>query len=272
MMFRMGVSGTSWSRHTASRWPADAVSPSLRRGRLNASATGEKLAPVANLDRLPDDLDLAASSGPPMPLDCRAPNFSPNTRHGPIDWLYPLSGLSLRHRRSHRHRCRIFADAAADTPLRRASSHDSGNRFALRPAVTNTAGTAITPRTANVDWRVAGLSAAGSVPAAVLTVGGSYPRCGSRARPQPALYPSGGADHRGRSHLLSARICRSHLLSARIWDYALARADKPARTRYSGPITVVFGSPEGCERTDRQHAGRHQRHFSRPEDRPGPSR
>ena len=27
----------------------------------------------------------------------------------------------------------------------------------------------------------------------------------------------------------------------RIRDYALARADNPTRTRYSGPITVVFG-------------------------------
>src|SRR5258708_37412019 len=31
----------------------------------------------------------------------------------------------------------------------------------------------------------------------------------------------------------------------RIRDYALARADSPTRTRYSGPITVVFGAVLG---------------------------
>jgi hypothetical protein len=31
----------------------------------------------------------------------------------------------------------------------------------------------------------------------------------------------------------------------RIRDYALARADNPTRTRYSGPITVVFGAVLG---------------------------
>ena len=31
----------------------------------------------------------------------------------------------------------------------------------------------------------------------------------------------------------------------RIRDYALARADDPSRTRYAGPITVVFGAVLG---------------------------
>jgi hypothetical protein len=34
-------------------------------------------------------------------------------------------------------------------------------------------------------------------------------------------------------------------LRRRIRDYALARADNPSRTRYSGPITVVFGAVLG---------------------------
>jgi uncharacterized protein len=34
-------------------------------------------------------------------------------------------------------------------------------------------------------------------------------------------------------------------LRGRIRDYALARADNPTRTRYSGPITVVFGAVLG---------------------------
>ena len=55
-------------------------------------------------------------------------------------------------------------------------------------AVTKTAGTAIHSKKGNVDWRVAGLLAAGSVPATVLTIG-SCPGCRSRARPQPLSYP-----------------------------------------------------------------------------------
>ena len=34
-------------------------------------------------------------------------------------------------------------------------------------------------------------------------------------------------------------------IARRIRDYALARADSPTRTRYSGPITVVFGAVLG---------------------------
>ena len=34
-------------------------------------------------------------------------------------------------------------------------------------------------------------------------------------------------------------------LRRRIRDYALARADDPSRTRYAGPITVVFGAALG---------------------------
>ena len=58
----------------------------------------------------------------------------------------------------------------------------------LYAAVTKTAGTAIHSKNDNVDWRVAGLLAAGSVPATVLTIW-SYPKCRSRARPQPPLSP-----------------------------------------------------------------------------------
>jgi hypothetical protein len=54
------------------------------------------------------------------------------------------------------------------TAFRRPSAHGGGNRFALRRRDEN--GWHRDPLQDNVDWRVAGLLAAGSVPATVLTI------------------------------------------------------------------------------------------------------
>ena len=104
----------------------------------------------------------------------------------------------------------------------------------LYAAVTKTAGTAIHSKNGNVDWRVAGLLAAGSVPATVLTIWVL-----SR---MPKQSPTTAA-------IISMSIGVALIIAAvaiffrrRIRDYALARADNPTRTRYSGPITVVFGA------------------------------
>jgi hypothetical protein len=70
----------------------------------------------------------------------------------------------------------------------------------LYAAVTKTAGTAIHSKKSNVDWRVAGVLAAGSVPATV------RPVAGAEAEPDHSHYnihvDGGGTDHRGRGHLL----------------------------------------------------------------------
>ena len=104
-------------------------------------------------------------------------------------------------------------------------------------ATTKTAGTAIHSKNGNVDWRVAGLLAAGSVPATVLTIWVL-----SRA---PKQSPTTAA-------IISMSIGVTLIIAAvaiflrrRIRDYALARADDPSRTRYAGPITVVFGAVLG---------------------------
>src|SRR5215472_11889248 len=75
----------------------------------------------------------------------------------------------------------------------------------LYAAVTKTAGTAIHSKKGNVDWRVAGLLAAGSVPATVLTIW--VLSRGAEAETDHSDYhihvDGGGTDHRGRSDLLS---------------------------------------------------------------------
>jgi uncharacterized protein len=108
----------------------------------------------------------------------------------------------------------------------------------LYGAATKTAGAAIHSKNGNVDWRVAGLLAAGSVPATVLTIWVL-----SRV---PKQSPTTAA-------IISMSIGVTLIVAAvaiflrrRIRDYALARADDPSRTRYAGPITVVFGAVLGA--------------------------
>jgi uncharacterized membrane protein YfcA len=93
----------------------------------------------------------------------------------------------------------------------------------LYAAATKTAGTAIHSRKGNVDWRVAGLLAAGSVPATVLTIWVL-----SRV---PKQSPTTAT-------IISMSIGVALIIAAvaiffrrRIRDYPLARADNPTRTR-----------------------------------------
>ena len=104
----------------------------------------------------------------------------------------------------------------------------------LYAAVTKTAGTAIHSRRGNVDWSVAALLAAGSIPATVLTIW------------VLSLMPR---ENPGTASIISISTGVALIIAAvaiflrrHIRNYALARADDPTRTRYSGPITVVFGA------------------------------
>src|SRR6478672_6844865 len=107
----------------------------------------------------------------------------------------------------------------------------------LFAATTKTAGTAIHSKNGNVDWRVAGLLAAGSVPATVLTIWVL-----SRVPKQSPTTATIISMSMGVALIIAAVAI---FLRGRIRDYALARAENPTRTRYSGPITVVFGAVLG---------------------------
>ena len=107
----------------------------------------------------------------------------------------------------------------------------------LYAAVTKTAGTAIHSKKGNVDWRVAGLLAAGSVPATVLIIWVL-----SRVPKQSPTTATIISMSMGVVLIIAAVAI---FFRGRIRDYALARADNPTRMRYSGPITVVFGAVLG---------------------------
>jgi len=89
-----------------------------------------------------------------------------------------------------------------------------------------------------VDWRVAGLLAAGSVPAAVLTIWvlSRMPK----QNPTTATIISMSV---GMALIIAAV---SIFFRRRIRDYAMARADNPTRTRCSHTITVLFGAVLGA--------------------------
>jgi uncharacterized membrane protein YfcA len=104
----------------------------------------------------------------------------------------------------------------------------------LYAAVTKTAGTAIHSNKGNVDWHVTGLLAAGSVPAAVLTIWVL-----SRVPKQSPTTATIVSISVGMALIIAAVA----IFFRR--DYAMARADNPTRTRYSRTITVVFGAVLG---------------------------
>jgi len=108
----------------------------------------------------------------------------------------------------------------------------------LYAAVTKTAGTAIHSNKGNVDWRVAGLLAAGSVPTAVLTIWvlSRMPK----QNPTTATIISMSV---GMALIIAAV---SIFFRRRIRDYAMARADNPTRTRYSHTITWCSGRCLAC--------------------------
>src|SRR5580693_1577215 len=151
-----------------------------------------------------------------------------------MDWLYPLSGFIVGALVG----LTGMGGGSLMTPLLillfGVHPLTAVGTDLLFAATTKTAGTAIHSKNGNVDWRVAGLLAAGSVPATVLTIWVL-----SRA---PKQSPTTAA-------IISMSIGVTLIIAAvaiflrrRIRDYALARADDPSRTRYAGPITVVFGA------------------------------
>jgi uncharacterized protein len=104
----------------------------------------------------------------------------------------------------------------------------------LYAAVTKTAGTAIHAKRGNVDWSVAALLAAGSIPATALTIW------------VLSLMPK---EDPSTANAISISTGVAVIIAAiaiffrdRIQNWALARADDPTRTRYSGPITIVVGA------------------------------
>ena len=103
----------------------------------------------------------------------------------------------------------------------------------LYAAVTKTAGTAIHSRRGNVDWSVAALGRRLD-PRAVLTIW--VLSLMPRENPATASIISIST---GVALIIAAVAI---FLRRHIRNYALARADDPTRTRYSGPITVVFGA------------------------------
>jgi uncharacterized protein len=107
----------------------------------------------------------------------------------------------------------------------------------LYAAVTKTAGTAIHAKKGNVEWRVAALLATGSVPASVLTIWML-----SRLPKQSPTTTSIISISIGVVLIVAAMAI---FFRRGIRNFALAHADNPTRTQYSGPITVVFGAVLG---------------------------
>jgi uncharacterized protein len=141
-----------------------------------------------------------------------------------MDWLYPLSGFVVGAIVG----LTGMGGGAGVRPLTAVGTD------LLYAAVTKTAGTAIHSKKGNVDWRVAGLLAAGSVPATVLTIWVL-----SRVPKQSPTTATIISMSMGVALIVAAVAI---FFRRRIRDYALAR---PTTTRYSGPITVVFGAVLG---------------------------
>ena len=150
-----------------------------------------------------------------------------------MDWLYPLSGFVVGALVG----LTGMGGGSLMTPLLillfGVHPLTAVGTDLLYAAATKTAGTAI-PMYVIGACR---LLAAGSVPATVLTIWVL-----SRV---PKQSPTTAA-------IISMSIGVTLIIAAvaiflrrRIRDYALARADNPLRTRYSGPITVVFGAVLG---------------------------
>ena len=151
-----------------------------------------------------------------------------------MDWLYPLSGFVVGALVG----LTGMGGGSLMTPLLillfGVHPLTAVGTDLLFAATTKTAGTAIHSKNGNVDWRVAGLLAAGSVPATVLTIW--VLSWAPKQSPTTAAIISMSI---GVTLIIAAVAI---FLRRRIRDYALARADDPSRTRYAGPITVVFGA------------------------------
>ena len=133
-----------------------------------------------------------------------------------MDWLYPLSGFVVGALVG----LTGMGGGSLMTPLLillfGVHPLTAVGTDLLYAAATKTAGTAIHSKNGNVDWRVAGLLAAGSVPATVLTIWvlSRVPK----QSPTTATIISvsmgvngGGTDHRGRGDLLPSPYPRLRL-------------------------------------------------------------
>ena len=147
-----------------------------------------------------------------------------------MDWLYPLSGFVVGALVG----LTGMGGGSLMTPLLillfGVHPLTAVGTDLLFAATTKTAGTAIHSKNGNVDWRVAGLLAAGSVPATVLTIW--VLSWAPKQSPTTAAIISMSI---GVTLIVAAVAI---FLRRRIRDYALARADDPSRTRYSGPIAL----------------------------------
>jgi hypothetical protein len=137
---------------------------------------------------------------PSEPVSCRNDVLG---RYGSNHRL-ALSGLWFcrrRHRGSDRHGWRFSDDAVADTAFRRPSAHGDGNRLASRRRDED-GWHRIHSKKGNVHWHVAGLLAAGSVPATVLTIW-VLSRVPKRSPTTATIISVSmeGTDHRGRGDL-----------------------------------------------------------------------
>jgi uncharacterized protein len=165
------------------------------------------------------------------------PDDVPGAIVATMDWLYPLSGFVVGAIMG----LTGMGGGSLMTPLLillfGVHPLTAVGTDLLYAAVTKTAGTAIHSKKGNVDWRVAGLLAAGSVPATVLTI-----LVLSRVPKQSPTTATIISMSMGVALIIAAVAI---FLRGRIRDYALARADSPTRARYSGPITVIFGAVLG---------------------------
>ncbi len=104
----------------------------------------------------------------------------------------------------------------------------------LYAAITKSGGTAVHAKKGHVDWRITGLLASGSIPAAVLTIWAlSY-----LPKQSPAM-----------THIISMSLGVALLLTAcaiifrkNIQSYAMVHADDSAHTRLQSPITIAVGA------------------------------
>ena len=104
----------------------------------------------------------------------------------------------------------------------------------LYAAITKAGGTTVHARKGHVDWRITGLLASGSLPAAVLTIWAlSY-----LPKQSPAI-----------THIISMSLGVALLLTAcaivfrkNLQRHALVHADDSAHTRLQAPITVAVGA------------------------------
>ncbi|MFZ2853942.1 MAG: sulfite exporter TauE/SafE family protein [Rhodocyclaceae bacterium] len=104
----------------------------------------------------------------------------------------------------------------------------------LYAAITKAGGTTVHAKKGHVDWRITGLLASGSLPAAMLTIWA----LSHLPKQSPAV-----------THIISSSLGVALLLTAcaivfrkNIQKYALSHADDSAHTRLQAPITVAVGA------------------------------